>query len=62
MKNTLTVNELLEQLTNLKTAGYGDSPLVYMDVNSMIYDIEEGLHDIWRANGKAVAVDTIVLG
>ena len=62
MKNTLTVNELLEQLTNLKNAGYGDSPIVYMDVNSMTYDIEKGLHDIWRANGKAVAVDTIVLG
>jgi hypothetical protein len=62
MKNTITVDKLLEQLTNLKKAGYGNSPIVYMDELSMTYDLEEGLHDIWHANNKTVFVDTIVLG
>jgi hypothetical protein len=47
MKKTLTVNQLIECLTAMKEQGYGENPVLYMDEDSMIHEIEEGTHDVW---------------
>jgi hypothetical protein len=55
----ITVKVLREQLEKLEALGYADSPLVYMDRDSMTYELEEGIHDIWyplTANGVAKVV------
>lgn len=43
----ITVKVLREQLEKLEALGYADSSLVYMDRDSMTYELEEGIHDIW---------------
>jgi hypothetical protein len=47
MKKTLTVNQLIECLTAMKEQGYGENPVLYMDEDSMVHEIEEGTHDVW---------------
>ena len=47
MKKTITVNELLAQLTTMKELGFGDAKVLYMDENSMAYAVEEGVHDTY---------------
>lgn len=58
---TITVKALREQLEKLEAMGYGDSPLVYMDTDSMTYEVEEGVHDIWNPL-TAEGVTKVVLG
>jgi hypothetical protein len=55
MKKTLTVNQLIECLTAMKEQGYGDNPVLYMDEDSMVHEIEEGTHDVWEDG-------TVILG
>ena len=55
MNNTLTINELIEQLTRLQEMGMGDRKVVYMDIDSMTHTFDEGVHDVWPDG-------TIVLG
>ena len=45
MKKTITVNDLLRQLTTMKELGFGEAKVIYMDDLSMTYDLEEGVHD-----------------
>lgn len=45
MKKTITVNELLRQLTIMKELGFGEANVIYMDDLSITYNIEEGVHD-----------------
>jgi hypothetical protein len=55
MKKTITVNELLRQLTTMKELGFGEAKVIYMDELSITYNLEEGVHDNY---GK----DFVVLG
>jgi hypothetical protein len=55
MKKTITVNELLAQLTTMKELGFGEAKVIYMDDLSITYNMEEGVHDHY---GK----DFVVLG
>lgn len=55
MKKCITVNELLRQLTIMKELGFGDAKVLYMDVDSMTYEVEEGVHDHYEK-------DFVVLG
>ncbi len=55
MKKTITVNELLAQLTTMQELGFGDAKVIYMDDLSITYNVEEGIHDHY---GK----DFVVLG
>lgn len=50
MKKTITVNELLTQLTTMKELGFGEAKVIYMDDLSITYDIEEGVHDTYGKN------------
>lgn len=52
MTKYITVKELREQLENLEKGGYANAPIYYMDEHSMVYVIEEGLHDIWRPTAQ----------
>jgi len=45
MKKTITVNELLAQLTTMQELGFGNTKIIYMDDLSITYNIEEGVHD-----------------
>ena len=55
MKKTVTVNELLAQLTTMKELGFGEAKVIYMDDLSMTYNLEEGVHDSYEK-------DFVVLG
>lgn len=55
MKKTITVNELLAQLTTMQELGFGEAKVIYMDDLSITYNVEEGVHDTC---GK----DFVVLG
>ena len=55
MKKTVTVNELLAQLTTMQELGFGKAKVIYMDDLSITYNVEEGVHDTY---GK----DFVVLG
>lgn len=55
MKKTITVNELLRQLTTMKELGFGEAKVIYMDDLSITYNVGEGVHDSY---GK----DFVVLG
>jgi hypothetical protein len=45
MKKTVTVNELLAQLTTMQELGFGEAKVIYMDDLSITYNLEEGVHD-----------------
>ena len=55
MKKTITVNQLIECLTAMKEQGYGENPVLYMDEDSMVHEIKEGTHDVWKDG-------TVILG
>ena len=55
MKKTITINDLLAQLTAMKEQGFGDYKLAYMDENSMAYALEVGVHDYYE-NDKVVVL------
>lgn len=44
MKKTVTVNELLAQLTTMQELGYGEAKVIYMDDLSITYNLEEGVN------------------
>ena len=50
MKKTITVNDLLRQLTTMKELGFGEAQVIYMDDLSITYNIEEGVHDHYGKN------------
>ncbi len=43
MKKTVTVNELLDQLTAMQELGCGEAKVIYMDDLSITYNLEEGV-------------------
>ena len=50
MEKTITVNELIAQLTTMKELGFGEAKVIYMDDLSITYNIEEGVHDHYGKN------------
>lgn len=55
MKKSITVDELIRQLTVMKELGFGEAKVIYMDEDSMTYSLEEGVHDHYEK-------DFVVLG
>lgn len=55
MKKTITVQDLINQLTTLAENGYANAPVIYLDENDMSHEFDNGVHDIYDAT-------TVVLG
>lgn len=60
-KKVITVEELRRQLQVMEAQGFGDSPVVYMDLDSRVYDFDEGVHDTWQPRNLN-EVPVVVLG
>jgi hypothetical protein len=43
MQKTVTVDELIAQLTAMKELGYGEAKVIYMDDLSITYNLKEGV-------------------
>lgn len=50
MTRTITVNELIKQLTTMQELGMGEAKVWYRDYNSMDWPIEQGVYDTHENN------------